>query len=368
MLKTYDLCYPEFMETVFVAMSGGMDSSFAAYFLKQKGYKVVGITFQLLPKAIKNVENPKACCSIESINRAKKIADNLSIPHYVINLRKEFEEHVIENFINEYKSGRTPNPCILCNRYIKFSAFLNMALSIGADKVSTGHYANIKETVEGFFLQKGLDVSKDQSYFLYPIIKETLKHILFPLGLHQKSGLKERTNEIKREYQKVKESQDICFIPGNNYREFISGFAGLREGPVFSVEGKLLGHHDGIHLYTIGQRRGLKIPYKEPLYVVDILAEENTIIAGSKEFLKRKKLLAGDINILQTTSTSGQITGKVRYRQKEESCTYNISGDSLEVEFKNPVYSITPGQSVVLYDDNIVIGGGIIKNSIRETC
>jgi tRNA-uridine 2-sulfurtransferase len=354
------------METVFVAMSGGLDSSFAAYLLKREGYKVVGVTFQLLPESMKNIRNPKACCSIETINRAKKIADNLSIPHYVINLRREFEEHVIENFIHEYMSGRTPNPCILCNRYIKFSAFLKMALSIGADKVATGHYANIKETTGGCIMQKGFDTAKDQSYFLYPIAKESLKYILFPLGSQTKAGLKERMHEIKWEYQKAKESQDICFIPGSDYREFMSGLVGLHEGPVYSVEGKLLGHHDGIHLYTIGQRRGLKIPYKEPLYVVDILVEENTIIAGSKESLKRKRLLANNINMLEKTTS--QITGKVRYRQKEEPCTYNVSGDSLEVEFTNPVYSITPGQSVVLYDGDTIVGGGIINNSIRETC
>jgi len=349
------------METVFVAMSGGLDSSFAAYLLKQKGYKVVGVTFQLLPESIKSVRNPKACCSIETINRAKKIADNLSIPHYVINLRREFEEHVIENFIHEYKSGRTPNPCILCNRYIKFSAFLKMALSIGADKVATGHYANIKETTDGLIIQKGFDIAKDQSYFLYPITKESLKYILFPLGSQTKASLKERIYEIKWDYQKVKESQDICFIPETDYREFISGLVGLHKGPVYSVEGKFLGHHDGIHLYTIGQRRGLKIPYKETLYVVDILVEENTIIAGPKESLKRKRLCADNINILQKTTS--QITGRVRYRQKEEPCTYSVSGDSLEVEFTNPVYSIAPGQSVVLYDGDTVVGGGIITVS-----
>jgi tRNA-uridine 2-sulfurtransferase len=353
------------METVFVAMSGGLDSSFSAHLLKQKGYKVVGVTFQLLPESMKSLRNPKACCSIETINRAKKIADNLSIPHYVINLRREFEEHVIENFIHEYMSGRTPNPCILCNRYIKFSAFLKMALSIGADKVATGHYANIKKTTGGFIIQKGFDTAKDQSYFLYPIAKESLKYILFPLGSQTKNSLKGRMHEIGWEYQKVKESQDICFIPESDYREFISGLVGLHEGPVYSVEGKLLGHHDGIHLYTIGQRRRLKIPYKEPLYVVDILVAENTIIAGSKESLKRKRLLANNINMLEKTTS--QITGKVRYRQKEEPCTYSVSGDSLEVEFTNPVYSITPGQSVVLYDGDTIVGGGIINNSIRET-
>jgi len=349
------------METVFVAMSGGIDSSFAAYFLKAEGYKVVGVTFQLLPESLKNIKNPKVCCSIETINRARRIADSLSIPHYVINFKKEFEEHVIENFVHEYESGRTPNPCVLCNRYIKFSRFLNMALSMGADKVATGHYAHIKITGDNYTLSKGSDIAKDQSYFLYHIRKDHLKHILFPLGSHTKTGLKERIRDIGWNFPAVKESQDICFIPENDYRRFLSRFVSLRQGPVYSVEGKLLGHHEGVHLYTIGQRRGLKIPYKEPLYVIDISVEENTIIAGPREYLQKKRLVAHDINMLY--ESSGKITGKVRYRQAEELCTYRVSGNSLEVEFVNPICSITPGQSVVLYDSDNVLGGGIIDKS-----
>ncbi len=351
------------METVFVAMSGGMDSSFAAHILKQKNYKVVGITFQLLPEKIKNIKSPKACCSSEMINRAKSVADSLLIPHHVINLTKEFEEHVIENFIKEYRSGRTPNPCIMCNRHIKFSSFLNKALSAGADKIATGHYANIYKTNEGYILTKGIDAEKDQSYFLYSIKKDLLEHILLPVGHYTKTSLKKWNDILKLNYQKARESQDICFIKKDSYREFLSGFVELRSGPVYSVEGKFLGHHEGIHLYTIGQRRGLNIPYTEPLYIIDIIVEENTIIAGPKKYLKKSKLFASDINMLNNSSSENFAAGKIRYRQKEEPCRYRLSDSSLEVEFENPVTSITPGQSVVLYDDDIVLGGGIIDSS-----
>lgn len=351
------------METIFVAMSGGIDSSFSAYLLKQKGYNVVGITFQLLPATIKNIKNPKACCSLETVKRAKKIADDLSIPHYVVNLREEFEQYVIERFIQEYKKGRTPNPCILCNKHIKFSSFINKALSIGGEKIATGHYAIIEENSGNYFLKKGKDKIKDQSYFLYPIKKNLLEFILFPLGGYTKAVLKEKAGQIGWDIHNIKESQDVCFIPDNDYREFLSKFVELKKGPVYLVNGKLIGYHNGIHLYTIGQRKGLNIPYKEPLYIIEIKPEENTIIAGPKEYLKRKKLIAHELNML--TPGTQNISGKVRYRQKTEPCTYHVHNDTLEVDFDNPVYSITPGQSVVLYNEDVVLGGGVIKTSMQ---
>jgi tRNA-specific 2-thiouridylase len=349
------------METVFIAMSGGIDSSFSAYLLRQKGYNLVGITFQLLPETIKNIKNPKACCSIEAVHRAKKIADDLSIPHYVINLREEFERYVIEKFIQEYKEGRTPNPCILCNRYIKFSSFINKALSIGGEKIATGHYAIIKEISGNYFLKKGKDKIKDQSYFLYPINKDLLNVILFPLGEYTKEKVKEKAYKIGWNINKTKESQDICFIPEKDYRNFLSRFVLLKKGPVYLADGKFMGYHNGIHLYTIGQRRGLNIPYREPLYIIEIQPDENTIIVGPKEYLKRKRVIANELNLLNPVSMN--ISGKVRYRQKEEPCKYTISHNTLEVDFDNPVYSITPGQSVVLYNEDTVVGGGVITSS-----
>jgi tRNA-uridine 2-sulfurtransferase len=354
------------METVFVAMSGGIDSSFTAYLLKQKGYKVVGITFQLLPETLKSTKNPKACCSIETIHRAKKIADELSIPHYIINMRKEFEEYVIDNFLMEYKAGRTPNPCVLCNKYIKFLFFHDKALSIGADKIATGHYAIIGNKSDTYTIKKGKDRIKDQSYFLYPIKEGFLKDILFPIGTYTKNCLRDKAGKLGWNIQNIKESQDICFIPEGDYRDFVSNYIKLKEGPVYHADGAFMGMHNGIHLYTIGQRRGLNIPYKEPLYVIEIIPDKNTLIVGPKEHLKRKKLVAHSTNFFNMNVTgpdSGMFYAKVRYRQKEELCTFSLSDDLLYVNFEDPIYSITPGQSVVIYKDDEVVCGGIIRNS-----
>jgi len=354
------------METVFVAMSGGIDSSFAAYLLKQMGYKVIGITFQLLPESIKSTKDPKTCCSTETIHKAKKIADHLCIPHYTIDMRNEFEEHVVGNFLSEYKTGRTPNPCILCNKFIKFQLFPDKALSMGADKIATGHYAIIDRISGNYTIRKGTDKFKDQSYFLYPIKEELFQHILFPIGTYTKDKLRDNAGKLGWNLQNIKESQDICFIPGGNYRDFLSNYIKLREGPLYHVDGTFMGTHNGIHLYTIGQRRGLNTPYKEPLYVVEIIPDKNTLIVGPKEYLKRTRLVAHSTNFFNMNAPgllSGDLSARVRYRQKEELCTFTISDDLLCVDFKNPIYSIAPGQSVVIYKDDTVICGGIIRSS-----
>lgn len=339
-------------------MSGGIDSSFAAYLLRKQGFKVVGITFQLLPGSLKDVRNSKACCSLDTIHRAQRVADALSIPHYVINLKDEFEEYVIEKFIDAYRKGETPNPCVLCNRYIKFSSFATKALSMGGEKIATGHYARIEKTSGTYRLKKGVDKTKDQSYFLYPIKAQLLKSVLFPLGGLKKAEVKAMAEQVGWKKDSAEESQDICFIPEGDYRGFLSKFVHLRKGPVFSIDGKRLGEHDGIHLYTVGQRRGLHIPYKEPLYVVEIRPQENCLIVGPKDFLKKRYLTATAVNLLHPSSIS--VTGKVRYRQKEQPCHYTTEGGLLRVGFPQPIDAITPGQSVVLYTNDTVIGGGVI--------
>jgi tRNA-uridine 2-sulfurtransferase len=354
------------METIFVAMSGGVDSSYAAYLLKEQGHKVVGVTFQLLPSTTKGTKNPKACCSIETVARAKRIADDLGISHYVINLRKEFEEHVIEPFIMEYGLGRTPNPCIACNKYIKFLAFPRKAFSIGADKVATGHYAIIEELSGKYVLKKGSDETKDQSYFLYPIRIELMKQLAFPLGRLTKNAIKKDVNRLGWNLRTVEESQDICFIPDNDCRAFLSCRLPFKKGPIHDATGKLMGTHEGLHLYTIGQRRGLGIPDKEPLYVIDMIPAENRLVVGPKAYLKRRRLVARDVSLLTPNLSDvdpNRLSAKVRYRQKEEPCIISVSGNRLEVEFANPVNSVTPGQSVVIYSDSMVVGGGIIENS-----
>lgn len=347
------------METVFVAMSGGLDSSYSAYLLKKQGFNVVGVTFALLPKGLTSAGNPKACCSLESFDRARRTADALAIPHYVINLRQEFEEHVIERFISEYRSGRTPNPCVLCNEYIKFSSFISKALALGADRIATGHYARTERSATGWVLMKPRDRQKDQTYFLYPIRQELLKEVIFPLADHTKETVRTGMSTLWSHARRVGESQDICFIPDNDYRGFIQKFVSLKKGDIRFVDGKHLGYHEGAHLYTIGQRRGLNIPFSEPLYVIEIRPAENLLIVGPKESLQRQTLIADEINMFVPTH-SGRASAKVRYRHTEVACTYSIADGRLDVSFDTPVSAITPGQSVVLYAGDTVLGGGTI--------
>jgi len=357
--------YSPTVKTVFVAMSGGIDSSYSAYLLKERGYRVIGFTFDLLPSNLRDTCNPKMCCSAVNTGRARKVADSLSIPHYVMNMREDFERHVIERFVDEYKAGRTPNPCILCNRHIKFASFLKKAKAMGADLVATGHYASVRETVTGIELRKGRDRGKDQSYFLYPIEGADLRMITFPLADATKAEVRKEFGAMAPEEGGAPESQDICFIPENDYRGFLGQFIPLKKGPIVTVDGDLIGYHEGVHLYTIGQRRGINIPSKGALYVIDINTRENMITVGAKEHLLRKRLVADDVNML-SPGRGGEARAKVRYRQKEEACSYMVKGDSLEVVFHEPVASVTPGQAVVLYDGDRVLGGATIKEAFAE--
>jgi tRNA-uridine 2-sulfurtransferase len=353
------------MSTVFVAMSGGIDSSFAARLLKEQGHKVVGFTFLLLPKGMKDTDNPKACCSSTSVSRARKTARDLSIPHYIIDLRDEFERHVITRFTDEYRVGRTPNPCVLCNTFVKFSSFRDKAMALGADKIATGHYACIETTPEGPCLKKALDRTKDQSYFLYGIKKESLDSLLFPLASRTKADALKETNRRHTHYAGIRESQDICFIPEGDYRTFLRQFVPSKRGEIVSLEGQILGYHEGVHHYTVGQRRGLGIPFSAPLYVVSVDSASNTVVVGPREYLETTMLEASDINLF-ATPRDAKLTGKVRYRQKEQPCSCRIDGDRMFVRFEAPVSSITPGQSVVLYDGDTVVGGGTIEKALRN--
>jgi tRNA-specific 2-thiouridylase len=348
------------MKTVFLAMSGGTDSSYSAHLLQEAGYKVVGFTFDLLPASLRNECNPKICCSAASIERARNVADRLGIPHYVLNMREEFERFVIQHFVDDYREGLTPNPCVLCNRHIKFDLFLKKAVAMGADFVATGHYARIEEAPGGPELKKGLDAAKDQSYFLYPVRREDLPMILFPVGGITKETV--RGGFARLGESRVPESQDICFIPDGDYRDFVRQFVPARPGPIVFSNGRRIGDHEGVHFYTIGQRRGINIPFSEPLYVVELKARENVVVVGAKDELRRTRLRARDVNML-VTSSSGKARARVRYRQKEQRCSYSLTGDRLEIIFDEPISSITPGQSVVLYDGETVLGGGIVEEA-----
>ncbi len=345
-----------------MAMSGGVDSAYAAYLLKEQGYKTIGFTFDLLPRSLRSESNPKVCCSAISMHRARRIADLLSIPHYVINMQEEFERRVIRTFVDEYAKGRTPNPCVLCNRHIKFASFLEKAQAMGADKVATGHYARVEETPVGLALKKGKDKKKDQSYFLYPVLRADFPRLAFPLGSLAKETVRREFGAIAGSDADVRESQDICFIPDNDYRKFIGQFIPLKRGPVVTEDGARVGYHDGVQLYTVGQRRGIDIPYKEALYVLETRAEENVLVVGPKERLLKKRLIAEEVNLLGA-AVAGEAQAKVRYRQRETDCSYAMRDGCLEVTFRDPVSAVTPGQSVVLYEGETVLGGG----TIRET-
>jgi tRNA-specific 2-thiouridylase len=302
------------------------------------------------------------CCSAATTRRARRIADSLSIPHYVIDMREDFEHHVIERFIEEYRGGKTPNPCVLCNRYVKFGAFIQKARAIGADYVATGHYGSIEETREGLTLKKGKDRTKDQSYFLYPIRKGDLDYIMFPLGGVTKKAVRQGFERLAISRERLEESQDICFVPENDYRAFVRQFISARPGPILDGDRKQIGSHEGVHFYTIGQRRGIGIPHDQPLYVTAIDAENNLVVVDTKERLKRRRLIADEVNLL-SAFTDGRGSAKVRYRHVEEACCYSIKDGLLDVTFDMPTSSVTPGQSVVIYDNDTVIAGGTIRTA-----
>ena len=352
---------------VVVAMSGGVDSSVAAALLKEEGYQVIGVTMQIWPSG-KYGDRFGGCCGTGAVEDAKKVAYKLGIPHYVMNFRDIFAQKVIANFCEEYRLGRTPNPCIRCNQYIKFDALRERAKELGADLVATGHHARIeRDEAKGIHrLKKGVDQQKDQSYFLYPVTQEQLSHILFPIGNLTKEEVRKIAKELKLPVATKPESQDICFIPDDNYAEFLKDYIpqAAEPGPILNEQGGILGSHQGILFYTIGQRKGLGISTKEPLYVIAIEPERNAIVVGSKEKALGDELIASSLNWITITGLTQPITAKakIRYRHSEaEATVVPLDEDRVYVKFKKPQLAITPGQAIVFYDSDIVIGGGTIE-------
>jgi tRNA-specific 2-thiouridylase len=350
------------METVFVAMSGGFDSFLAAFLLKGAGYRVVGVTFTLLEGPLFDDRDPAVLIMRSALAEAKGLCHDLGLPHHVVDLSDVFAGRVIEPFIESYRHGITPNPCVLCNRFVKFGAFYERAMAMGAEMIATGHYARTEHSDGDILLRKGRDAVKDQSYFLYSISRETLSRTLFPLGEHTRAELRALARNTGLRLPRSRESQDVCFLGGRRYTDFLSRFIKPRPGSVYLTDGTLLGHHEGIHLFTIGQRRGIHIPFGEALYVVDIFPDENAVVVGTKRELFGRALAARDISVRR--SLDGGITARVRYRQSARPCSCTVSGDILSVTFKEPVDCVTPGQSVVLYHDDIVAGGGVIEKRV----
>jgi tRNA-uridine 2-sulfurtransferase len=348
---------------VMVAVSGGVDSSVAALLLQEAGYAVTGVTMCL---GIKEEGEGTRCCGRDAIDDAKHVCDQLQVPHFVFDYACLMQEKVIAKFTAEYLRGRTPNPCIDCNRYLKFGSLLTKAKIMGFDYLATGHYARIEKTDENWKLLKPKDKIKDQTYFLYPIEAKDLGHVLFPLGDLTKEEVRALARRANLPVAHKAESQDICFVTGGDYRQFIEERTGkMKQGDIVDVEGKVLGRHRGLIYYTIGQRSGLGISAKNPLYVVNIDSRNNRVIAGSKNDLQSIGLIAGDLNLL-TSQLPAEAFAKIRYRKKPARCRMEKEGDKLRINFAEAQESITPGQAVVLYDEEEVLGGGVIEEVIRN--
>lgn len=351
---------------VLLGMSGGVDSSVSAALLKQQGYEVIGCTMKLWEPG--DDEEESACCGNQAVYDAKRVCDQLGIPHYTINCKNEFKKKVVDNFIHEYKEARTPNPCVECNRYLKFGAFYQKAKELDCDYIATGHYASIQfsDQYQQYVLKKSKEEKKDQTYFLYAIPKDVLECIIFPLQNHTN---KEDTRKIAEENNltvaQKKDSQEICFIPNNNYQSFLKKYGKneKQKGNIILKDGKVLGQHQGLINYTIGQRKGIGISYQEPLYVVALNKDKKEVVVGTEKELYTKELYAKDVNWLIGDELKEPIKckAKVRYRAKEADCTVYLKGDTIKVVFQEAQRAITPGQSVVFYDeDGVVLGGGKI--------
>lgn len=351
-----------------VAMSGGVDSSVAAYLLQKEGHEVIGLSFELWDS--RDLKDSNVCCSVETIRLAKSVAHKLGIEHHTVDVRDAFYTHVIEDFCASYIKGTTPNPCILCNKYIKFDFLMKKAEELGADSIVTGHYARIDHNPEAAggrsLLKKGVDSKKDQSYVLYVMTQAELAKTLFPLGEMKKDETRRIAKELDLATAMRAESQEICFVGNDKYVDFIEKFSpdSLRPGPITNTSGKIIGEHKGIAFYTIGQRKRLGISSLKPHYVADIDRKTNTIIVGSREDAMRKTLIVKELNWLSIESLAKPLLANVKIRStmKETSAIISpLEDERVKVEFEELQWAPASGQSAVFYSGDLVIGGGIIE-------
>ena len=349
-------------------MSGGMDSTYAAIKLKEQGYDIFGITLQMFCR-----QHPAdELDNTDQFQEVKEICEKIGIPHVLVRAEDFFESTIIENFCNEYLDGRTPNPCVLCNKEIKFGLLLEEALARDATNIATGHYASIEfdEETKRYLLKSGRDVTKDQSYFLWRLNQYQLAHTLFPLAEESKERIRKKIAQYDLKVEDKPESQEICFIPNDDYKAFLKNRfpKKIKPGNIIDENGDVLGMHKGFPFYTIGQRKCLGISAPNPLYVLEIRAQGNKIVVGPKEKLYRKGLIAHEYNWIRFEELKETIRpeAKVRFNTIEKACTIFPDPDGIRVIFDEPQMSITPGQSVVFYDGEFVIGGGIIERAIEQ--
>lgn len=353
---------------VMIGMSGGVDSSVAAAILLQKGYDVIGVTLQIWQESSDSgKKHEDACCSLSAVDDARRVANKLGIPYYVLNFKDIFKEKVIDYFTAEYVKGRTPNPCIACNRFVKFEAMLDKATAMGVDYVATGHYARIEfdERTGRYLLRKSATDRKDQTYALYTLTQKQLSHTLMPVGDYHKERIREMAAELRLSVASKPDSQEICFVDDNDYGRFISENTNykIKPGCFIDIEGNILGKHKGIIHYTVGQRKGLGITFGKPMYVKSVNPETDTVVLADENEIFSSELTASDLNFISIDKLEGEmkVSAKIRYSAKEVPAVISLLGDSkVKVVFDTPVRAVTPGQAVVFYDSDVVVGGGTI--------
>ena len=357
------------MDKVLIAMSGGVDSSVAAFLMKEQGCECIGATMKLFHNEDIGVSRTKTCCSLEDVEDARLVALHLGIPYYVFNFSDDFKGQVIDRFISSYERGATPNPCIDCNRYLKFERLYERARILGCDAIVTGHYARIEQENGRWLLKKSLDESKDQSYVLYSLTQDQLAHTRLPLGAMHKSETRRIAEEQGFYNANKPDSQDICFVPDGDYATFIRRHTGKTDvpGDFTDESGKILGQHKGITHYTVGQRKGLGVPSNEPLYVKAIDPARNRVVLSGNAALYSRTLTARDLNWIawDTPPRQFQCSAKTRYRQQEQWATAYPHSDGIRLEFDEPQRAVTPGQAVVMYDGDTVLGGGTITGVLE---
>lgn len=350
-------------EKILVAMSGGVDSSVAAGILLEQGYEPIGVTMRLWDDpTVKS-----GCCALDDVNDAQRVADRLEIPHYVVNLREQFKKNVVDYFIDEYMKGRTPNPCIACNRVLKFDVLLKRAKQLGASKIATGHYARITRNGDGYTLRRGVDENKDQSYFLFETPAKTLGSILFPLGEMTKEQTRAKAEKLKLKTADKAESQEVCFAPDGDYFAFIKSHApSVNPGKIKTRNGKTIGEHKGIPFYTVGQRKRLNLGGNEGrLYVTAIEPETNSIVVGPEEELYARHMIVKNITLNAQIEDGLEVDVQVRYRQSPVKASVHFADDgaSAKVLFNEPERAVAPGQAAVFYIGDRVAGGGWIDSA-----